>query len=164
MAIVSQPIGDAQFSETWSDGAVILYADDKPFGMIERGSFLSVDQHGVDMFRRYVAQLPVLESKQTEAQFRDTVARQLEGDGWTVLTEVGAGIGRIDIVAKRGTDVRVIETKMSANANACAHALGQLLFYSRAFESADLYLMTPTQPSEDVIATLALHGVTCRGI
>lgn len=66
----------------------------------------------------------------TESLFRDSIAEVMRAEGWNVKTEVHNEFGIADLVARRGCDVWVIETKISGDIHTIAHACGQLLFYT----------------------------------
>lgn len=77
-------------------------------------------------------------NKRSEASaVRDPLARKLKELGWSVRVEVPAhrwpkGHGRIDIVAERNGETRVIECKLREDWN----AIGQVLRYTHAIDDS----------------------------
>lgn len=99
----------------------------------------------------------------TEAEFRDRLADAFKIDGWQVETEHYTSSGRIDIVAKKDGETRLVECKLQPSMNEASHALGQLLFYSKYFPGASLWFASPQAPDEVVTAILKSYGVAIHG-
>lgn len=140
-----------------------VMVDGRTIGLIYGGEFRCVEEFWLSVFRKHLSMFPKPPAIPTESQFRDELAEKLQATGWAVETEVYTSQGRVDIVARRGDEVQLIETKMSSKSNDCSHALGQLLFYSKFFPGAMLWLATPELPDLTIQSMLNSYGVHCYG-
>lgn len=85
---------------------------------------------------------------------------KLLNEGFRVWSEVGAKPGkwmfsgredgRIDIVAERGEELRIIEAKASAKTNSITSAVGQLLYYRDRFPDASMWILCSEKPKKRV--------------
>ena len=135
-----------------------MYYEGRPAGQIKDGGMVFVDSHYLLVFQEWLNAQPE-EENTTEAQFRDSIADQLAVSGWHVITEQYTSQGRIDVLAKGKDEVRIIEVKMSGSPNAAAHALGQLLFYSKFHPEASLWFASPEKPDSTILSILNFYGV-----
>jgi len=94
-----------------------------------------------------------------EGDIRDSIAKRLNGQGWIVATEDHTSQGRIDVLARKGEEVKIIEVKQRADSNSAAHALGQLLFYSKFYPEATLWFHSPERPTPTVMSILNSFAV-----
>lgn len=121
-------------------------------GYIQRGTIYligSVAKHF------YLAYRDSMEGNiEKESDTRDDVAKKLKKQGWIVATEDYTSQGRIDILARQGKEVKIIEIKQCADSNSAAHALGQLLFYSKFYPEATLWFHSPERPTPTVMSIL----------
>lgn len=89
----------------------------------------------------------------TENEFRNRIATRLKQSGWTVRCEAPAtGGGKIDILAHRGVEAVVIETKLHAGFHSVAAALGQLCLYADDRPHVRRYIAT-ADPIPAALAT-----------
>lgn len=146
-----------------TEHGAIVFANDKPLGMIDHGEFVYTDPRNLSIFKEWMSTLSSVEASETEDAFRNRVADHLRDSGWSVVTEVPANGGRIDILARRGDEQIIVEVKTSTHAHAASHALGQLLFYRQSCPDASLWFIAPQMPSDSVLATLAVNGVNFLG-
>lgn len=108
----------------------------------------------------YLAYRDSLENNdENESTLRDDLARKLKAQGWTAEKESYTSQGRVDILARRQEEVRIIEIKKRADSNSVAHALGQLLFYSKFHPGATLWFYSPEKPDLTVMSILNSFGV-----
>lgn len=129
-------------------------------GYIEKGAFCTDSSVAMHFFRQHRERKAVMDTEPfLEAEFRDAIAQAMKADGWQVATEDFTSQGRIDILARRGDETRIIEVKMTAKSNDMAHALGQLLFYSKFHPGASLWVASPERPDLTTLAILASYGV-----
>ena len=89
-----------------------------------------------------------------ESDIRDNIAKRLKVQGWIIATEDHTSQGRIDVLARKGEEVKIIEVKQRADSNSAAHALGQLLFYSKFYPEATLWFHSPERPTPTVMSIL----------
>lgn len=94
-----------------------------------------------------------------ESEFRNSVANQLMSEGWSVSKEQYTSQGRIDILAERGKEQRIIEVKLGGKSNDAAHALGQLMFYARFYPKASLWFCSHAPADATVKSILGFYGV-----
>jgi RecB family endonuclease NucS len=137
----------------------VAFCFGRPIAVIADGQYWTVDPFYADVLAAWRAAQPAIESE-SEADFRDRVARSLKASGWTVSKEQSTSQGRIDILAQRNGETRIVETKLSALSNAAAHALGQLLFYVKFYPGATLWFSSPRRPDETILSILGSYGVT----
>jgi Holliday junction resolvase-like predicted endonuclease len=100
----------------------------------------------------------------SEKQFVAALVHHLSQQGWQCAQEVSASPGRIDVVATRQGDIRVIEAKLSTNLSSVSQALGQLLLRKQAYPNASLWLASPERPSEFLLQMLEAQGVSYLGL
>lgn len=114
-------------------------------------------------FERYRDAQREVDNKKTriesEAAISLAVADSLRSSGWLVETEAYTSQGRIDILATRGDEVKIIEVKLKESSHDAAHALGQLLFYCKFHPGASLWFCSPRRPDETIISILDSYGV-----
>jgi len=65
----------------------------------------------------------------------------------------------IDLLAEKGEVLQIIETKLSNDSHSMAHALGQLLFYSKFIPGASLWVCTPEKPDSTILSILSSFNV-----
>lgn len=72
----------------------------------------------------------------TEDDVRLACARQLEADGWRVdMEQPTTDGGACDIVARRGSDVLLVECKVDLDRKEAIYAVGQLDVYSETYQT-----------------------------
>ena len=126
-------------------------------GYIERGIIYiigSVAKHFYFAYRDTVK-----DDRGEEKRIQAELVASLKSCGWIVERESYTSQGRIDVLATRENDKRIIEVKIKIDSNSMAHALGQLLFYSKFHPGATLWIYTPQKPDLTVMSILNSFGV-----
>jgi len=145
---------DAATNGHCPEGLGDLYA-----GYIECGVLYlvgSVAEHYYRAHRELVENEP---AQDTEDVIRNRLAARLKKCGWIVEKESHTSQGRIDIFARRGDEERIIEVKLGNTSHVMAHALGQLLFYSKFHPDASLWIYTPEKPDTTILSILKSYNV-----
>lgn len=94
-----------------------------------------------------------------EAVYRDCIAQVMRDDGWFVQTEVRTNLGIADLVARRGTEIWVIEVKLFGDNNSVAHACGQLLFYTNELPFTKRLIAIPEKVKFKFDSALNSYGI-----
>lgn len=90
----------------------------------------------------------------SEKVFVAVICEWLHKEGWTCRR------GRIDILATRKQEIRLIEVKNTWDRHSCAEALGELLMSAPEYPGSELVLATPRRPAPEILCRLALYHVT----
>lgn len=129
-------------------------------GYVEEGIFYTDCSVARHFYQEYKASLATHNTEVSgEALFRDRVAGELKRAGWQVAREQYTSQGRIDVLAVRDSETRIIETKLAAGSNDMAHALGQLMFYSKFYPGASLWVASPEKPDPTILSILVSYQV-----
>ncbi len=131
-------------------------------GEIRQGQLYHRSQRDLDLCISWLAgaggELSIARFKM-ESEFRDHICDVLRDSGYKVAKEYYTSQGRIDLLAEKEGTRSIIETKLSNDSHSMAHALGQLLFYSKFIPDASLWVCTLEKPDSTILSILSSFNV-----